>query len=555
MVEHGSLGALAEIQLSLGEYETAQLTLKNLASNSGLSIAVCSEAHVSYLLAWLAVELGDYDAALGYLQKLKALASPEAPVYEAELGEVLRARVYLQRGQLEEATRLLDRLNTTVTKKHWPYQMCIVKLWLAEALVLGGRLERARKCVRDAIRLAKAMPSRHLEAHGHLLLGRLISLNNEGDFATQENMGSAGALVGSASAEIEIAIRMAEESGAAELIWRGHAEMARVLELAGDTITAANHAQKALEQLSLIESLVPQEAVEQFRSVPERKEARARCQRILEDDELAEQRQALANVGALEEHHLRILYRASGVINGIRDLDKLLEAVLDLLLQAVGVQRAFVFLRNEKTGDLRFVKGRNVKRESMEQAEKISRSVLQDVYSQGRPFVSANAQSDSRVSERTSVLTHKLNTLLCAPLKVGGRVLGSVYGDHPAALGSLKESTINLFAAFCNLAAVAIDNALVHRHLVEEKKEVEDRLQRVREGSSEIIGQSAAVEDLLKRIALVAASPLDVLITGESGTGKELVARALHRTGRRATRKFLALDCGSLSDSLVESEL
>jgi len=257
----------------------------------------------------------------------------------------------------------------------------------------------------------------------------------------------------------------------------------------------------------------------------------------------------------LEEHDLRILCRASGVINGIRDLDRLLEAVLDLLLQAVGVQRAFVFLRNEKTGDLRFVKGRNVKRESMEQAEKISRSVLQDVYSQGRPFVSANAQSDSRVSERTSVLTHKLNTLLCAPLKVGGRVLGSVYGDHPAALGSLKESTINLFAAFCNLAAVAIDNALVHRHLVEEKKEVEDRLQRVREGSSEIVGRSAAVEDLLKRIALVAASPLDVLITGESGTGKELVARALHRTGRRATRKFLALDCGSLSDSLVESEL
>jgi len=48
---------------------------------------------------------------------------------------------------------------------------------------------------------------------------------------------------------------------------------------------------------------------------------------------------------------------------------------------------------------------------------------------------------------------------------------------------------------------------------------------------------------------------LDVLITGESGTGKELVARAIHRTGRRASGRFFPVDCGSLSDSLAEAEL
>ena len=64
-----------------------------------------------------------------------------------------------------------------------------------------------------------------------------------------------------------------------------------------------------------------------------------------------------------------------------------------------------------------------------------------------------------------------------------------------------------------------------------------------------------AVEALRDRIAIVAASPLDVLITGESGTGKELVARAIHRTCRRRSGKYLPVDCGSLSDSLAESEL
>ena len=47
------------------------------------------------------------------------------------------------------------------------------------------------------------------------------------------------------------------------------------------------------------------------------------------------------------------------------------------------------------------------------------------------------------------------------------------------------------------------------------------------------------MQALRERIALAAASPLDVLICGESGTGKELVARALHRTGRRACGKFV----------------
>src|SRR5881409_1028416 len=70
-----------------------------------------------------------------------------------------------------------------------------------------------------------------------------------------------------------------------------------------------------------------------------------------------------------------------------------------------------------------------------------------------------------------------------------------------------------------------------------------------------MVGNSEAMVKLFQRIASIAASPLDVLVTGESGTGKELVARALHRSGRRASGKFLAIDCGSLSDSLVESEL
>src|SRR5439155_24241278 len=71
----------------------------------------------------------------------------------------------------------------------------------------------------------------------------------------------------------------------------------------------------------------------------------------------------------------------------------------------------------------------------------------------------------------------------------------------------------------------------------------------------EIVGSSAAMQTVFKRIALVAPRESCVLITGESGTGKELVARAIHRHSPRRDRPFLPVHIAALNPSLVESEL
>lgn len=71
----------------------------------------------------------------------------------------------------------------------------------------------------------------------------------------------------------------------------------------------------------------------------------------------------------------------------------------------------------------------------------------------------------------------------------------------------------------------------------------------------ELIGSSAPMREVLDMIRLVADSCATVLIQGESGTGKELVAKTIHRTSYRRDKPFVVVDCGSLPEALLESEL
>src|SRR2546422_319736 len=70
-----------------------------------------------------------------------------------------------------------------------------------------------------------------------------------------------------------------------------------------------------------------------------------------------------------------------------------------------------------------------------------------------------------------------------------------------------------------------------------------------------LMGSSGPMEQVVQQIKQVADSPLTVLVEGETGTGKELVARAIHHLSARRDKPFVAVDCGAIPDTLIESEL
>jgi len=101
---------------------------------------------------------------------------------------------------------------------------------------------------------------------------------------------------------------------------------------------------------------------------------------------------------------------------------------------------------------------------------------------------------------------------------------------------------------------VAVERALRHRGLQVENRNLREQLQQAL-GLDNIIGRSPAMTQVFELVRKAARSEANILVLGESGTGKELIARAIHANSPRAARAFVPVDCASLPEQLLESEL
>jgi len=143
-------------------------------------------------------------------------------------------------------------------------------------------------------------------------------------------------------------------------------------------------------------------------------------------------------------------------------------------------------------------------------------------------------------------------------LRIDGEVVGALTFDALAAeaFDGIEDSTISAFAALAtaslrNVALIqALEQACEHQRAI--ARDMVNQALRMR-GS--LLGQSPMMQALRRDIALVAKTPLAVLIVGETGTGKELVMRTLHAQSQRAGQALVQINCAALAESVVESEL
>ena len=131
------------------------------------------------------------------------------------------------------------------------------------------------------------------------------------------------------------------------------------------------------------------------------------------------------------------------------------------------------------------------------------------------------------------------------------------YASVDTAVVALKQGAYDYITKPLDPDDVAhlVQNALAHRRSAEENVRMKQVIEHHAVHPAEIIGQSAAMEKVFHSIETVAPTDATVLITGESGTGKELVARAIHAGSPRRYHPMVAIHCGALTETLLESEL
>jgi two-component system response regulator AtoC len=135
-------------------------------------------------------------------------------------------------------------------------------------------------------------------------------------------------------------------------------------------------------------------------------------------------------------------------------------------------------------------------------------------------------------------------------------IMMTAFGSIETAIGAIKEGAYDYVSKPFKLDEIklTLHRALEQRRLVEENTAYRQELM-TKYKLENIVGRSPQMLQVYKTIARVAESRSTVLVTGESGTGKELIARAIHFNSPRATRPFVAVDCSSLAETLLESEL
>jgi formate hydrogenlyase transcriptional activator len=114
--------------------------------------------------------------------------------------------------------------------------------------------------------------------------------------------------------------------------------------------------------------------------------------------------------------------------------------------------------------------------------------------------------------------------------------------------------TVENALAFQVIDAAFREIAALKEQLAKEKAYLEEEV-RTEHHFGEIVGESAALQRVLKQVETVAPTDSTVLIGGETGTGKELIARALHDLSPRRERTFVKLNCATIPSGLLESEL
>jgi predicted ATPase/transcriptional regulator with GAF, ATPase, and Fis domain len=275
------------------------------------------------------------------------------------------------------------------------------------------------------------------------------------------------------------------------------------------------------------------------------------------------------------------------VIAGEIHLDRLVERLIRITLENAGAERGLFLL--ERDGQL--VLEAEARADSTEvllhgsvplEAAQVPLTVVRYVRRTGQPLVVGDALADERFAQDPCLVAAGVSSVLCVPVSQQGRLRGLLYLENRLTSHAFTPERTEMVRILAAQAAISLENARLYEEMraeVERRTAAEHRLREAlaevealknrleaenvylqeeihtEHNFNEVVGNSPALLDALRRIELVAPTDSSVLILGETGSGKELFARAVHSRSARRARPLVKVNCGAIAPGLVESEL
>jgi len=236
------------------------------------------------------------------------------------------------------------------------------------------------------------------------------------------------------------------------------------------------------------------------------------------------------------------------------DVKSLLNLALAMVLDFTSAERGFIILV-DANNNFRHLAARNILDEEIMSPEyEASHTMVKEVIRTGKSRFVKDISLDESLRNARSVMDLRLHSVLCVPIVMENRTIGVVYLDSTSLEFAFTRSDLIFVEAFAGRVAPIITRAVEQEKRDIKMRSLEEEI-RTRYGYMNIVGRSKPMRDLFRILDSVTDTDLTVYIYGETGTGKELVAKALHYNGSRNAGPFVSINCGAMTESLLESEL
>jgi Nif-specific regulatory protein len=230
--------------------------------------------------------------------------------------------------------------------------------------------------------------------------------------------------------------------------------------------------------------------------------------------------------------------------------EELQQALLEAAFHLTPAESAAVLLYEQRDAPPNMVLGRH-RSPLLTSGVQVSQTVARRVLNEQVAVVAGNTVADEALKDVASLASGGSQSVLCVPLLAHERSLGVLYLSTSNLAQVFDETHLETMTGVAAVAGLSLANALDLQRMRTQATLLKAALEQDRP----MIGESPAMKKISDTIARVAPAETTVLLLGESGTGKEIAARAIHSNSRRAEKAFVAVNCATLGDSLLESEL